>query len=77
MGYFTEESVVPQKNTSLCSQQCLSFLLAGKCIGKNVTISECYFSIASQKHIVNIDCNNVVSSVMANVLLLLYIMLQY
>ena len=57
MGYFTEESVVSQKNTSLCSQQCLPFLLEEKCVGKNVTISECCFRIATQKHVVNIDCN--------------------
>ena len=28
------------KNTGLYSQQCLSFLIAGKCIGENVTLPE-------------------------------------
>ena len=40
LEHFTEESVVPQKNTGLYSQQYLSFLMARKCVGENVTLPE-------------------------------------
>ena len=47
LGYFTEESVVPQK------------ILA--CIASN-----CCFRIATQKHVVKIDCESIVSNETAN-----------
>ena len=37
---FLEQSVFPQKNTGLHCQQCLSFLMARKCVGENVVLPE-------------------------------------
>ena len=92
LGYFLKKICCSTKSTSLYSKQYLSFLIAGKCAGENVTlpelkhvnfididdlrkvdenlvsifkITECCFSIATQKHIFKTDCNGVVLNVMA------------
>ena len=40
LEHFTKEFVVPQKILVCNNQQLLSFLMAGKCVGENVTFSQ-------------------------------------
>ena len=40
LEHFTKEFVVPQKILICNNQQLLSFLMAGKCVGENVTFSQ-------------------------------------